>query len=178
MNTLTIPLTRGAHATVDEEDYDRLSRKNWYLSSEGYAARRQGRVIYMHREIMNAPENKEVDHINNNRIDNRKANLRFATRSEQTQNSRKQTGYTTSQFKGVHYRPKVDRWQAGIKAKGKAIYLGRYYTEEDAALAYDIAARQYFGKWANPNFTDEEFTKMIANGFPQRSKKTGRRRHT
>ena len=162
-NMKIIPLTKGKYATVDDEDYGWLIKYKWYALVEAntcYACttvggRKNKKHIRMHRLIMNAPVGMDVDHINRDGTDNRKDNLRICTRRQNIQNSRKRIG-TSSQFKGVHWRPEVKKWQARIYAQDKYRSLGHYINERDAALAYNKAANEYFGEFARLNTFDEK----------------------
>lgn len=92
----TIPLTRGMRVIVDDVDFGWLSQHKWYAKKTGdngsfYAARfqrinRQGTTIYMHRVLTSCPAGKEVDHINQKPLDNRRANLRVCTKQENLAN--------------------------------------------------------------------------------------------
>jgi len=139
---------------VDAADFDRLNQWTWHLHS-GYAVRRQkGRVILMHREIMQPPQGMVVDHKNHNKLDNTRANLRVCTRQENVCN-RAKTGNTSSRFIGVYYCKDRDKWRAEIQFEGKPTFLG-YFTEEiEAARAHDRAAVQYFGEFAPLNLPEE-----------------------
>lgn len=126
------------YTLVDDEDYDWLSLFNWYEMPNGYIRgyrrgieRRKQLMVLMHRLIMNAPPDKEVDHINHVSHDNQKCNLRIVSPS-QNQMNRKATR-KTSKYKGV--RAKDNRFEAYFCGQ----YLGRYKTEEEAAIAYDTA---------------------------------------
>jgi hypothetical protein len=157
----TIPLTRGLVAVVDDEDYEALASHNW-LTVRGrrtmYAARHQPRaeghrMIFMHRVLLGLPVGApfDGDHINGDGLDNRRHNLRVATRLENLRNSGKRGG-TTSQFKGVCLFRRTGRWQAYIRTDDRRLHLGYFATEREAAEAYDIAARLHFGSFARPNF--------------------------
>ena len=102
------------------------------------------------RKLLNAPKNIEVDHINRNRKDNRLENLRFATRQQNIWN-RGINKNNTSGYKGVFWNKQSNRWAAKIWLNYKQIHLGLFDSKEDAALAYNIAAKEYFGEYACPN---------------------------
>ncbi|HEY1248826.1 MAG TPA: HNH endonuclease [Nitrososphaera sp.] len=149
-----IPLTQGKVAFVDDDDLDLVDGYKWYAqrTAEGrwYAATMiRGYVVLMHRLLMNAQDGIEVDHINGNTLDNRRENMRFATRSQNMQNARKRKG-TTSKYKGVSWQR--GKWIVQIQINGKCSYLGRYSDEEEAARVYDEAAKEAFGEFASLNF--------------------------
>ena len=152
----TINLTQGKVALIDDGDYDNLSRKSWSYSNTGYAQRGYKangncKTVLMHRQILNAPIGLEVDHINNNRLDNRRSNLRLVTRSENSVNQSKQLRKTTSRYKGVYWHKADKAWMARIQANGNYIYLGNFQSEQEAALAYNKAATRYHGHYAKLN---------------------------
>jgi osmotically-inducible protein OsmY len=153
-----IPLSNGGIAFVDDEDFEKISLIPWYGVDGGYTryaytmtSRQSSKrtTIAMHQLILEITKG-EVDHINRNGLDNRKSNLRIATRNQQMMNAIKRKNKTTSQYKGVCWTNK--RWQANINVNGRQLYLGRFKVEEDAARAYDDAARRYFGEFARTNF--------------------------
>jgi hypothetical protein len=155
-----IELTQGKSAIVDDADYERLSCWKWFAHSGGYAVRnapmvagvRYG-ILYMHRLIVDAPTSTEVDHINGNKLDNRRSNLRICDPSL-NQANRKIRQNTTSQFKGVRYRADRKKWEARIKVKGRGMFLGYFGAETQAARAYDTAAVLHFGEFARTNFQE------------------------
>jgi hypothetical protein len=103
---------------------------------------------------MNAPEGMVVDHINHNGLDNRKVNMRLATRAENARYSRKTKNKFHSDYKGVYYIKRVKRWRARITFEGKTMYVGEFKDEKSAGKAYDRAAKKYFGEFACLNFPD------------------------
>lgn len=151
-----IPLTRKKVAVINKNDFQLVNQFKWHASAYGYAVSDQryklGKYLFMHRLIMNAKEDEEVDHINGDKLDNRKSNLRICTRTEQLRNTKKRSD-STNKFKGIVKRPNRNKpWHARIKVNKKEISLGYYVTQEEAAKAYDQAAIKYFGKFARINF--------------------------
>ncbi len=108
----------------------------------------------MHRFILDAPDGAVVDHINGNALDNRRANLRLCTPTENAYNKRKRPG-TVSQYKGVSWDSRNQRWMSQLTFKNRHLFLGRFDDEQEAARAYDVAARKHFGEFANLNFKHE-----------------------
>lgn len=156
----TIPLTRGYEAIVDDEDFEELSKFKWHVLPSGkhqtfmYAARGETttrKSIRMHRQIMGIAG--FVDHANGNTLDNRRCNLRPATRAQNRANSMETRQGVSSRFRGVSARAN-GRWfaQCGHHRPGDKSYVGAFDTEIAAALAYDIAARKRFGQFAKLNF--------------------------
>lgn len=157
--TKEIPLTQGKVALVDDDDYERLSMYKWNAANDGYASRapagRPRPVEFMHRVILNAPPDMQADHINGNRLDNRKVNLRLCTLTQNNRNRAKWSTATSSRYKGVSWSKQAQKWLAQITVDWRNRYLGIFLVEEDAARAYDAAAKQYFGEFARLNFPDE-----------------------
>ena len=157
-----IPLSQGKFAIVDPDDYYRLNIHKWFVSKVGhtYYARRHIRTngglkkttVCMHRAIMNAPDHLLVDHINHNGLDNRKVNLRLATKAQNSRNTRKTTKKTRSRYKGIYYHKQNKCWYARITANGITFPIGSFKDEIAAAKAYDRAAKKYHGKFAGLNF--------------------------
>ena len=159
-----IQLTQGKVAVVDEADYPSLSLHSWRaheqkhhrgLASSWYAARtvtvsghgksRKRTTIWMHRQILGDP-NYEVDHADLNGLNNRRSNLREASKSKNGQN-RQKVPKCSSSFKGVSWHDAAGKWRAYINS----ISLGSFSSELEAALAYNKAASLHFGQFAQLN---------------------------
>ncbi len=157
-----IPLTQGQYAIVDPKDYEQLNKHKWYVQRTKqmfYAVRRakgheraKGQIVWMHRSILPPPEGMCIDHINNNSLDNRKANLRLATPAQNARNRRKMAVKTSSKYKGVSYHAGQRKWCAAIRVNGQYKYFGLFQNEIDAAKAYDSAAKKYHKEFAVLNF--------------------------
>ena len=151
-----IPLTQGYVAIVDEADYEWLSQWKWQYY-QGYARRtsdHKGSKTYMHNAILGVPEGLQADHINFNTLDNRRTNLRIVTPAENSQH-RRPSILNTSGFKGVTWHKGVGKWQAFVRTLGENYYLGLFHNREDAARAYDEAARRLFGEYAYLNYPEK-----------------------
>lgn len=148
---------------VDDEDYDDLMQFNWQLNVRtGYITRsnwHDGKhdTEYLHRRIMKAPKGMDVDHIDRNRFNDQKSNLRICRRSENMANSVPRRGL--SKYKGVSKlnRPNLKKkWLSYIKVEYKTYYNGYYETEAEAAHVYNQFAEQIFGEFAYINDISEE----------------------
>ncbi|MGD0552829.1 MAG: HNH endonuclease [Sedimentisphaerales bacterium] len=164
-----IYLGEGEWTTVEPADFYRLGHFKWHVEGNGkrlYAVRdvKTGpgltKLLSLHREIMNQPKGFLVDHKNCNPLDNRRANLRLATRSQNCRNVPKRKN-TSSRFIGVSFHIIYKKWCAYIHHNRKKISLGYFDNEIDAAKARDIAAKKYHGEFARLNFpetrTDTDF---------------------
>jgi hypothetical protein len=153
-----IHMIHGFTALVDDEDYEELSKHRWYCNDE-YAIRRRKngesgntRNIKMHIAIMGKVEGLEIDHINGNKLDNQKSNLRHVTRSQNLCNMKPRGG--SSRYKGVCWDSGTKKWRVQINDVGKVKYVGVYANESDAATAYNVAAEQLFGEYARLNVVE------------------------
>ncbi len=151
-----IPLTRGKFAIVDAADFEWLSQYRWSCRGGGnpYAARfHKGKVIWMHREIMQTPPDKVCDHIDTIGLNNRRTNLRNCDRRDNVHNLSK-SNRGSSCFKGVFWDKRLKKWCAKICCDNQVHRLGYFDAEIDAARAYDQKARELFGPFAYLNFPD------------------------
>lgn len=152
-DVVLIPLTKGLMARVDLADLHLVEGRNWCAAS-GYAVtvvkgEDRNRNVSLHRWIMGQPQGVEVDHIDGDRLNCRRANLRICTHRENMANQRPPRG-KSSRFKGVS-RAGPNHWQASIRIDGRTMALGWHRSEVDAARAYDAAALQAFGRFACTN---------------------------
>lgn len=162
-----IPLTQDKNAKVDDADFEFLNQWKWYFIKDGYAVRsdysnvyisinghRSPRQVKMHRLIMGEPEGLEVDHISGDKLDNRRSNIRVASKNQNQQNARVAKN-NRSGFKGVSWNNQVKKWRAclqvQIDGRRKTVYLGHYDRPIDGARAYNLAASEYFGEFARLN---------------------------
>lgn len=142
-----ILLSRNMVAIVDDTDYEWLNQWKWSYATAGYAVRRipgTTKIVYMHRQIMEDPQGVYVDHVNRDKLDNRRCNLRLATPSQSIRNTRGRKSYSV--FKGVSKSGK--KWCARIQIHNQTISLGTFDTQREAAVAYNDAAISHFGKYA------------------------------
>lgn len=154
-----IQLTRGFVTIVDDEDFARFGGSSWHAYPNNRADHprlikwyaRSKRHGILHRAILDAPAGLQVDHINGDSLDNRRANLRLCTHAQNMQNR----WYRTScvGYRGV--QPKKRRFRAQIFTGGRHLRLGTFADPIEAARAYDAAARRLHGEFARLNFPDE-----------------------
>jgi hypothetical protein len=143
----TIMLSKGGETFVDDSDFAWLAHWKWKLHPQGYASRttRSGTVL-MHRSIMGEPDG-DVDHRNRNKLDNRRRNLRLATRSQNMHNRGVQSN-SRSGIKGVCWDPKRKKWRATIQVDGRYRQIGRFETREAASMAYRAMSARLVGEFA------------------------------
>jgi len=147
-----VTLTQGQFAWVDGEDFDRITKHLWYFHKSGYAitnATVDGKKVKlrMHRVILDAPPGLLVDHIDGNKLNNLKSNLRLCTHQENQQNRSKYSN-NTSGYKGVVKLNDCNRWIASIWHNGSRIHLGTFTSPELAHDAYKAAALKYHEEFA------------------------------
>lgn len=151
--TKTIQLTRGKVALVDDADFEWLNTFKWCYSY-GYAIRKVGwpnrKTQWMHREIAGTPAGMITDHINGDKLDNRRSNLRACNSSENKCNAVAQSN-NTSGYKGVSWNKRSAKWEAQICVNRRGIHLGYFDTAEAAAKAYDEACIKLHGEFARTN---------------------------
>jgi hypothetical protein len=152
-------------ALVDDCDYDSLNRLAWSPLVVGRSnhplvyARTGANPTLMHRLVWtmangDIPSGYEIDHVEHGPfggLDNRRLNLRLTTHAGNVRNTRKVAG-TVSRFRGVYWHRAGRKWAVQIHVDDYPVYLGMFASEEDAARAYDKAAREKFGEFARPNF--------------------------
>jgi hypothetical protein len=140
---------------VDNEDYEWVNRISWSIDLCGYAYARtyergtgKRETFRLHRKLIDAPIGMQVDHINRNKLDNRKINLRLVTPKNNSRNQGKPISYkggpTSSKFKGVYFIKNKHKWGAIIAGK----WIGSYTTEIEAAIAYNECAKIIFKEFA------------------------------
>ena len=151
------------YAKVDADDYKRLrkykfiarkSRNCFYAQMLEPNAITEKKILEMHQMILKVPKGMVIDHINHDGMDNRSANLRAATRAQNSRNRKKFSRPCSSKYKGVWWHKDSLKWQARIIFEKKIIHLGTFKNEIDAAKAYDEAAKKYHGEFACLNFPE------------------------
>lgn len=136
---------------VDTADYEDLKPYRWVYKAKGYSeATINGKRVLLHRYLMKPDGRKEVDHINNDPSDNRRSNLRIATRAENAKNVSRGKSNTTG-YKGVHFRKDMNKFRAVIWYDDKRIHLGYFDDPKLAAEAYNEAAIKYHKEFAKLN---------------------------
>lgn len=157
---MEIRLSEDLVALVDDDIYVYFSNWCWQYAG-GYASRDGSSLgkLLLHKEIWKfyygkIPEGKEIDHINRDKLDCRKENLRLATRSQNAANMKPYIT-NTSGYKGVHFATNMNKWKATIRINGEKVHLGFYKNINEAARAYNIAAKKHFGEFAYLNIIEE-----------------------
>lgn len=156
-----IPLTQDKVAIVDDGDFEWLNQWKWHAhrrhgiwyALRGIVVAKKPVAIRMHRMILDAPIGVQVDHINGDGLRNTRDNLRLVTDQQNRFNGRLYAN-NTSGYKGVSLFRPTGKWCAHIGFNGKRKNLGYFGTPEEAASAYDNAARKLFGEFARLNFRE------------------------
>jgi hypothetical protein len=150
-----IKITKEKTVLVDDDVFEYLNSFKWHFDGS-YAARKEQqpdgtvKTVKMHREIMNPPKDKSIDHINSDGLDNRRENLRIATHAQNIMNQRPRKN-TSSQYKGVSWCKRYKKYEAYINCNGKRTRLGSFRNENDAAMAYNVASERLHGEFARKN---------------------------
>ena len=155
-----IKLTQGKVALVDDEDFEYLNQWKWCVhKGKGnlyYAIRNKSKIkegsegtVYMHKVLMNTPNEFRTDHKNGNTLDNQKHNLRITNHCSNIQNRKKNIN-NTSGYKGVSRNQ--NKWMVQLNVNNKHIYGGKFINIIEAARHYDDLALKYFGEYAKLNF--------------------------
>lgn len=152
-------------ALISPEDLAKVAPHTWRINQRGYVVRtchsglgavRRTVVQGLHRYVLDAPRGVIVDHADGDLLNNQRGNLRFASHQQNSSNRHRSVNQLAGRFKGVTWHKNCRKWQAQIKVSGKEKYLGLFYEAEDAARAYDRAAREHFGEFSVLNFPDSE----------------------
>jgi hypothetical protein len=158
-HVVEIPLTRGYSTIVDAEDFERFGHIKWHAGGRKHVCAvnavlldRTYQTRFLHRLILNAPGHLCVDHINGNTLDNRRSNLRLATKQQNSWN-RQTRAANKHGFLGVYSIGR--RFIGRIRIHGKNYRTRRFNTAELAAAARDVLARQHHGEFAVLNFPKE-----------------------
>lgn len=181
-------LSNGSITLVDDEDFEKASKYSWYFHKGGYAARsgtkpKDPHTIFLHHFVTGTDYKYVVDHINGNRLDNRKENLRVVTQQQNSFNRPANKNKESSKYKGVHRSKEKNLWLAIIKLNRKPNHLGYFNSEIDAAIAYNENAKILFGEYARLNdvpenkewWTKRVFIRQNSSGFRGvTEQKTGR----
>lgn len=162
MKRIKLRNTRSMYAMVDDNDFERLNMHKWRLHPQGYACTSiwlkgtgKGTVAVMHRMVLVPQDGMDIDHKDQNKINNQRQNLRIVTRSQNMSNVRKIKDDTAhSQYKGVSRLKRFNlkkQWLAYIRLDYKTYYFGYYEDEREAAHVYNQVAEQLFGEYASLN---------------------------
>lgn len=168
-----IPLSKGKFAMVDNEDFDRVKDICWSINSKGYATSRNHNEL--HKFLMQTPEGLFTDHINGDRLDNRRSNLRICTNQENCWNSKINSNNTTG-YKGVSLNNTKTKFKSSISKNKIQYHLGFYNTAEEASIVYDLKALELFGEFAYLNHPEkkEEYLKIIEDEKKRYTRETSR----
>jgi len=148
----------GRFGLVDEDDVALVLQGTWHIANRksglSYVSGRLAgmkSLVYLHHLILPPVAGFVVDHINDNGLDNRRGNLRLITQADNIRRKRSSPDHGTSKYRGVHWHKSAERWRATICVGCKRVSLGMFSSEDDAALAYNKAAKEAFGEFARLN---------------------------
>ena len=150
----TIPLTKGRVTLVDDDLYEYLNQWKWCYDT-GYAARKTGKRVsgklihqtkfWMHREVIQAKKGEYVDHINGDKLDNQRSNLRICSQSVNMFNSKLHTNNKTG-IVGVYWDKSRNKWKASIGVNRRRVELGRFNSIDDAIIVRKQAEKEYYAR--------------------------------
>lgn len=156
---LYIVMKGGVETVVDADDWDKVSGVGWCLNPYGYAVGRvDGKLVSLHSHLFGRVAGRQTDHVDRDKLNNRRTNLRTATKTE-NQRNRGPHRNSPSGFKGVFRH--ADRWRARISIEGRSFNLGCFSDSVEAAKAYDRAALEHFGDFAYLNFPEGQRTSPV-----------------
>jgi hypothetical protein len=142
---------------IDDEDIEKVSKFRWYVNEDGYAVRNRSWKetsdtipLKMHRLILNSLKGSSTDHINGNKLDNRKSNLRICTIA-QNNFGRGLKSNNTSGVKGVHLHKPTGKWMVRVAANNKRHYFGLFSSKEEAIGVYNENCKLLHGEFSHLN---------------------------
>ena len=148
---------RGVRILIDDEDFEKANRgKSLFVKSNGFViiSKRTSKTlvkhIYLHKKIMGVGKGVHVDHINHDRLDNRKANLRICTHAENQRNKKKRVD-SQFKYKGIFRHGRSKKWTAKLTVDRETFFSFGHTTQEEAALAYNELAKKHHGEFARLN---------------------------
>lgn len=167
--TKSIQLVNGGFTLVEEQDYEWASQFRWFRSTGGYAHRqgwknRKHWTIWLHREVNKTPPHLFTDHVNGNKLDNRRSNLRTVNKAQNSHNRPKvRRTNPSSTFKGVYFNKALGYWCARVQ-DGPINKITYHRSELDAAHSWNEMARKYIGEFAQFNVLPDGFTPSVKKG--------------
>ncbi len=146
----------GNRFLFDMEDADLVSSRGWHITRRGYVGGKlHRRERPLHKIMLCVDSKHDVDHINRNKMDNRRCNLRVCTHHENSCNQKKRNT-NTSGYMGVSFAKNIRKYESYVHYDGRKHGLGYFYSPQEAALVRDAAALYFFGEFCNLNFSEGE----------------------
>ena len=147
----------GTKFYIDEEDYELIKDFNWGVDTRKYETHERkyiqfkykGKKVNLHRLLMGFPKGLQVDHKDNDPLNNRRSNLRTCTTSQNNANGKARKG--SSKYKGVYFDKACNKWRSKIRKNGRIHHIGYFKCETKAAKAYDAKALELYGEFARTN---------------------------